>query len=52
MKGVKKQDLPVKICATCGRPLPGVKKGKRFGKKLNTFQTNAGAIADRDLETN
>jgi hypothetical protein len=28
-KGVKKRDLPVKICATCGRPFAWRKKWKR-----------------------
>ncbi len=29
MKGVRKQDLPTKICATCGRPFTWRKKWAR-----------------------
>lgn len=41
MRGVKKHDLPEKICHVCGRRSLGVKSGKRTGMKSNIAVTLA-----------
>ena len=40
MRGVKKENLPVKICFNCGRPFMA-KKVEKIGKKLNFVVKNA-----------
>ena len=41
MRGVKKENLPHKICFNCGRPFTWRKSGKKIGKKLNFVVKNA-----------
>ena len=42
MRGVKKSNLPKKICSTCGLEFVWRKNGKKIGLKLN--------IVARDVE--
>ncbi|CAA9544168.1 MAG: Uncharacterized protein Caur_1846 [uncultured Thermomicrobiales bacterium] len=55
VRGVKKQDLPTKVCATCGRPFTWRKKWARdwesvryCSDRCRTHRTDATAGAARD----
>ncbi|WP_371825390.1 DUF2256 domain-containing protein [Mucilaginibacter sp. SMC90] len=50
MRGVKKENLPQKLCVTCGKPFHWRKKWEKFGRKLNTVRKNANGAKSADID--